>query len=516
VTDAVDVVWFKRDLRVHDHAPLAAAAASGRCVVPLFIVEPALWRLPESSGRHYAFLLECLRSLDRALQRRGGALIVRTGEAVDVLAALHQRIGIATLHAHEETGLAWTYARDRQVRAWCRRANLPFIEYRQHGVIRRLGNRDGWARRWNQMMSSPPIAAPWSIRFGALNADSVPDAASLGLEADVCPERQPGGRSEAVALLGSFLNVRGRHYRALMATPLQGASACSRISAHLALGCLSMRETFQAAERALGRLHVSGDAAFHASVRSFISRLHWHCHFIQKLEDEPELERRPLHPAYAGLRPIEAGHAETVAAWALGLTGFPFVDACMRSLRATGWLNFRMRSMVMAFSSYQLWQDWRLPAQALARSFTDFEPGIHYCQVQMQSGVTGVNSARIYNPVKQSLDQDPGGAFIRRWVPELAALPTPFLHEPWRAPPELLANCGVVLGRDYPVRLVDHTETAARARERIYGLRRDAAHRAAAELIQAKHGSRRSGLPPAERGRTRAGSPRRSQGRLDL
>jgi deoxyribodipyrimidine photo-lyase len=498
----IQVVWFKRDLRVHDHAALAAAAATGDPVLPLYILEPELWRQPEMAGRHFAFLIESLADLDAALRTRGSSLTVRVGEAVQVLRELHAALGVKAIHAHEETGLLWTFHRDIAVRRWARKASVPLKEYRQHGVWRAHYDRNGWAARWQAMMRADPFLAPNNIR-SAMDAgsDPWPDASALGLPNDPCPDRQIGGRREAAALLKSFLTDRGRFYRKAMASPVEGAAACSRVSAHLALGCLSMRETYQASLRARARWQATDDQAFVQSIASFVSRLHWHCHFIQKLEDEPEIERRALHRAYEDLRPIQAGHEAIVAAWAEGRTGFPFVDACMRSLRATGWLNFRMRSMVMAFSGYHLWQDWRRPAQELARLFTDFEPGIHYPQAQMQSGVTGVNVARIYNPVKQSRDQDPSGGFIRRWVPEIASLPDEIIHEPWKAPPALLEDNGIALGATYPVRLVDHEVAARSAREAVYGVRRGEDFAAEARGIQRRHGSRKAGLPSTERRR---------------
>jgi deoxyribodipyrimidine photo-lyase len=169
------------------------------------------------------------------------------------------------------------------------------------------------------------------------------------------------------------------------------------------------------------------------AVDSLIARLHWRGHFTQKLETEPELEIRSFHPAHQQARIQTAPDDPVLAAWAAGLTGIPFVDACMRSLIATGWLNFRMRAMLQSFASYHLGLDWRVSGEHLARLFTDYEPGIHWPQVQMQSGQTGINTPRIYNPAKQGLDQDPGGHFTRRWVPELAHVPLPLLQTPWLA-----------------------------------------------------------------------------------
>ncbi len=492
----IDIVWFKRDLRVNDHAPLLTASDSGGAVLPLYIYEPELWMQPELSGRQFDFLQECLDDLDGALTRRGAGLVRAVGEAVAVFAHIHASVGIRAIHAHEETGLMWTYVRDKAVRAWARKAGVQVIEHRQHGVWRGETSRNGWAARWDKMMGQVPWKAPTAIRFASLDLGYDASIVNFTIPADLCTGRQTGGRREGLACLDSFLGTRGRFYRRAMSSPHNGALACSRLSPHLAFGSISMREALWAAQRAIIHHRQNDDNHFAASISSFIARLHWHCHFIQKLEDQPEVESDNFHPAYNDLRPIGPNHVDRATAWISGRTGFPFVDACMRSLNATGWLNFRMRAMVMSFSSYHLWQDWRLPAQLLARQFTDFEPGIHFSQAQMQSGTTGINTARIYNPIKQSLDQDPNGDFIRLWVPELAHVPVEFIHEPWRIPIDLLAANGqnVHPEQAYPARIVDHIEAAAYARTHIYQVRGQSSHRAAANAIQNQHGSRKSGM----------------------
>jgi len=226
------------------------------------------------------------------------------------------------------------------------------------------------------------------------------------------------------------------------------------------------------------------------SLKAFEARLHWHCHFMQKLESEPRLEFENLHRACDGLRE-DSFNEDHFAAWCAGRTGFPMVDACMRSLLATGWLNFRMRAMLVSFAAYDLWLHWRRPAVFLARHFLDFEPGIHFSQFQMQSGTTGINTLRMYSPTKQGQDHDPDGHFIRRWVPELEPVPTEHIHEPWLMPGDLQQRIGCVIGRHYPAPIVDHRTAIAFAKEKLYGLRRTSAARAESAAIVREHGSRK-------------------------
>lgn len=481
----MQIVWFKRDLRAVDHKALSMAAEVGR-VLPLYVIEPELWYQSDASYRQWEFVAETLTELQADLARLGQPLVIRTGAVTDVLAALKQRLGVTALWSHEETGNGWTYQRDREVAAWCREQGLPWHEVQNHGVWRRLKSRDGWSDRWDTLMKQPVSSAP---RLGPVGLDvgTVPGAGDLGLSHDQCCDRQVGGRRAGIERLNSFLNERGEYYQRAMSSPVEGAAACSRLSPYLAWGALSMREVSQAT--AARRRALPPEAkAWRKSLRSFSGRLHWHCHFIQKLEDEPRIEVENLHRLYDGLR-LKTPDAVLLAAWTRGETGYPFLDACMRSLRASGWLNFRMRAMVMATASYHLWLDWRAPGLHLARMFTDYEPGIHWSQVQMQSGTTGINTVRIYNPVKQGFDQDPKGVFIRKWLPELASIPDQYLHEPWKAD-----NAASVIGATYPARVFDHLAAAKVAREKVWSIRKGQPFRQQAQAIVAKHASRKSAL----------------------
>jgi len=486
----VQVVWFKKDLRTGDHAPLLRAAERGP-VLPLFIYEPEQLAHEEFAGHHLTHLNACLAELDGDLRALGTPLVVRVGEAVSVLEALSQQVGIGGIWAHQETGNAVSYARDRRVRAWARERGLPFHELPRDGVVRRMKNRDGWADTWEARLGAAPLPAPAALRGVRVDGQGLRTHAQLG----VAPGQQtviPGGERAARATLESFLSLRGVNYMREMSSPLSAETACSRLSVPLAFGTLSLRTALHATRQRLATVNgdLRADPRWVRSLRSFESRLHWHCHFIQRLESEPEMEFRNLNRAFDGLREND-WNPEFFDCWAHGQTGFPLIDACMRMLTATGWLNFRMRAMLVSFASQHLWLHWRPTGVHLARQWLDNEPGIHWAQMQMQSAVVGVNRVRIYSPTRQARQQDPAGEFIRRWVPELRDAPGDFIHAPW--------EWSGASRLKYPPPIVDEGKAARAAKAKIVAARAQAHFETESRRVYALHGSRKKAAMRAER-----------------
>ena len=488
-----ELVWFKRDLRWQDHAALAQAAQRGpvRCI---YVVEPELWLQPDAALQHFEFVRESLQTLDDALRLQGGCVEVHTGEVPDVLSRIWQEAPFRRLHAHQETGNSFTYARDLRVGAWCQAHKVGWHEYPQFGVVRALKNRNLWQAAWERHMAEPLQHVGellfWQPPLHALSRTDwyLPSKMQApGHLQHNPPLRQRGGRPLALATLHSFLNSRSLGYRGGISSPLSAPDACSRLSAYLAWGCISMREVVQETRTHIHQLppHARGHRA---GLTAFISRLYWHCHFIQKLESEPAIEWQNMHRGYDGLREHDFNEAHFEALKA-ARTGWPMVDACVTMLRETGWLNFRMRAMLVSVAAYPLWLHWRPVGQWLATQFLDYEPGIHWSQLQMQSGTTGINTTRVYNPVKQAQDHDPQGRFVRQWLPALQQVPDTWLFEPWRMPHTMQTHLGVFV---MPQPLVDLAQATREAKQRLHSRRQTDEVKAAKKAVVDKHASRKN------------------------
>ena len=481
----MNIVWFKRDLRIEDHQPLLSASQSKLPCLCLHIIEPALWNQNDLSIRQYLFYIDCLKDLSLALKAHQINLCIKVGDTLEIFKALHAQTPITSIFSHQETWNNWTYQRDKTVRTWCRSQHINVKESLQIGVKRGLKNRDNWTYYWQQVIYKPKLPLLVPKNCIQLISDKQPKTTDLFNQACTIQHRQKGGRIEALKHLNSFFSFRGSNYSKEMSSPSTAFNACSRLSPFIAFGCISIKEIFiftHQLSQSNAFKQRNNLATWKQSVRSFQTRLHWHCHFIQKLEDQPSIEFNHLHPAYNKITFADPQDLDRLERWQQGKTGFPFIDACIRALDAWGWLNFRMRAMLMSFAAHHLALQFRKPALFLAQQFIDYEPGIHYPQCQMQAGTTGINAIRIYNPIKQSQDQDPKGKFIKYWVKELRDCPVDFIHTPWEYRLSSL---------NYSAPIVNEKEARNEAAKRLYSLRKSSSFDREATNIIKKHASRK-------------------------
>jgi len=460
------VVWFKRDLRLRDHAPLTAALASRHPVLMVYLFEPELMDQPDWSLRHGQFVYQSIKDLNRQLADYGTSVLVAHQDALSFFQALSKIVSITGLFSHQESGNRASFDRDKHMAHWLKGQGIEWYEYPSNGVVRGLKGRMNWADLWKKTMKSPQIhpdlsdLSPISPEVLALNC-APQTLEKLGLT-QVVSGFQPGGERYAHQYLDSFLRDRYKEYARSISKPEASRKSCSRLSPYIAYGNLSVRQVYQAVLSAPVSLKSR-------AIQGFVSRLHWHCHFIQKFENECGIEFRALNRAFEALdRPLAP---ELLEAWKQGKTGVPLVDACMRCLRETGYLNFRMRALVVSYATFNLWQDWRLVAHHLAQMFLDYEPGIHYPQIHMQAGITGINTLRIYNPMANAQKHDPQAEFIKKWVPELRGLPLGYVFEPWNISPMEEMMYEFKRGVDYPDPSVDFDVSRKRAADLLWGLR---------------------------------------------
>lgn len=454
----MQVLWFKRDLRLSDHLPLFEAMRNARhhgLVLPLYIHEHSQILDAHTARQHQLFVHECLDDLQQQINAVGGYLHEELGEAVDVLAALHAQFKFSHLWAHMETTQLAQYKRDKAVAAWCKSVGVVFIELPQNNVQRAAHHTNPrsekvsfqtYLDRAAQEEIKNPAGRDLSVFFAPkppheLNRASVPHAAG-----DDKPMRMKGGRAQARAAAATFFtSAKIKAYPYSISSPLRARNGCSRLSPYLAYGVVSDREVLQKLNALVNAVHGQGDAALISKVedaaRFFVDRLIWRQGYFQQFEDHTGLETDALYSN----EPAEINE-EYLIAWQQGRTGFAYIDALQRFLNQTGWLNMRARATLVSFACVQLGLPWQPVALYLAQQFLDFEPAIHYGQVRIASGTSHFSQMLVYDPVKQQLEQDPKGEFVKRWLPEHGT-------------------------SDYPAPIIDNAESLKQGKARLHAMR---------------------------------------------
>ncbi|MFC4359669.1 FAD-binding domain-containing protein [Halobium salinum] len=453
------VLWHRRDLRLPDNRAVEYATTTYDAVCPLFAFDPRFYGADGlACDARLRFLHECLTDLAAAYEDVGSTLVLGHGAPSDVLGTFLDR-GWDVVANREVTG-RYGEERDEALEG----AGVRFVS--DDGIRYGQESREGWAE-YAESYFEGEVSRPHPSGFGSHGVDTDGEVTVEAVEHayDVDPSKHEvpqGGRTAALARLDRFLDVI-HEYQNRISSPLGAKTYASRLSAHLRFGALSPREVYRALD----------DAIDCDGKEAFVSRLYWNRHYTQKLADWSGWMDTAVNPVFEGFYASNRDEG-LIRAWKRGRTGFPMVDASMRCLRRTGWLNFRMRAMCASVFSLLFKQPWQVGADYMYYHLVDADPAINYTQWQSQSGLKGIGAIRLYNPRKQLRDNDPEGEFVKRWVPELEPVPVDHLDRPERMPLALQDEVGVDVGTDYPYPVVDYEQERRAALDTFGDLRAEA------------------------------------------
>ena len=464
------LVWFRRDLRDHDHAALSAALAEARQVYCAFVFDrDILAALPAKRDRRVHFIRESLVELDTALRARGGGLIVRHGRAVDEIPALASKLGVAAVFANRDYEPS-AKQRDATVAQTLNRAGIAFHASKDQAifdgdeVLTQAGKpfsvftpyKNAWLKR---LTATDSAAWPCNGHFGGSELAGVPSLDEIGFDiTDLAGLKIRPGMSGARELWDEFRHGRIARYGALRDFP--AIKGVSYLSVHLRFGTISIRELVRAA------LTSEADA--------WLNELIWRDFYFMILDHFPQVASHAFKPEYDAITWKE--WPEGFAAWCEGRTGYPLVDAAMRQLNHSGWMHNRLRMVVASFLCKDLGIDWRLGEKYFADQLNDFDLSANNggWQWAASSGCDAQPYFRIFNPVTQSEKFDAEGKFIRRYVPELGRVSNKHIHAPWQMGHLEQEAAGAVIGRDYPASIVDHARARAETLARYAVVRKAA------------------------------------------
>ena len=456
--------WVRRDLRLADNQALSAALERSKLVLPVFVLDPRLLASPYASSQRTAFLFGGLRDLDRDLRRVGSRLIIRRGEPAAALAAILSESKASAIFAEEDIS---PYARQRDARV---AQGLPLyltggLTVNPQDIVLKKDGRPytiytPFSKAWKALPRkelTELLPSPLKLNSPAnLFSLPIPDKPVLSDQVPFKP-----GEAEALRRLERFTaggDSAVYTYDERRNRPdVEGTSA---LSPYIRFGMVSLRQAVAAANQAIDH---AIDSHSRKGAETWLSELIWREFFMSILTHYPYVRQKSFRPQYDAVN--WDNDPRMFDAWCQGYTGYPIVDAAMRQLAQSGWMHNRARMIAASFLVKDLLIDWRWGERWFMQHLIDGDPASNNGGWQWIAG-TGTDAApyfRVFNPTLQSHKFDPNGHFIRRWLPELADVPNPYIHEPWRMPDKIQKQANCLIDRDYPRPIVDHAAARKRA-----------------------------------------------------